>query len=279
MTEFLWMTLISRLGAGEFPYQRLRRWEGIVTRRLRLVVSCSCALASLALCLVYGAHVRQEAERVRSEALERYGGEVVTLVVATEGIEAGESVSRANAAEREWLVDLAPADAVTSIDSVIGSDVSVPVAAGVPLTGLNFRDAAEAVEVPEGRVALTVTVDDDLGVPPGVSAGELLAAYEVDEDGVQLLAGDVRVLSAPEGGAGMLSAGSITVAVAPDDVARMLAASAAGSLRLALPGERALEVAEGEQSAPASVPAEDDQTEADDEVAPGQGATEGVDES
>ena len=136
-----------------------------------------------------------------------------------------------------------------------------------------------AVEVPEGRVALTVPVDDDLGVPPGVSAGELLAAYEVDEDGVQLLAGDVRVLSAPEGGAGMLSAGSITVAVAPDDVARMLAASAAGSLRLALPGERALEVAEGEQSAPASVPAEDDQTEADDEVAPGQGATEGVDES
>lgn len=229
-----------------------------MTRRFRLILSGSCALLSAVLCLAYGGHVREESDRARVEALERYGGEVVTLVVATEGIEAGESVSRTNVSEREWLVDLAPADAVTRLDDVLGSEVSEPVAAGVPLTSLNFRDVTEAVEVPDDRVALTLPADEDLGVPPGTGAGEVLAAYETDERGVRLISDDVRVLSVPMTGQGPLSSGSITVAVEPDDVARLLAVSDAGSLRFALPGDRALELAEAEQGAPESVPAEGD---------------------
>lgn len=238
-----------------------------MTRRFRLLLSGSCALLSAVLCLAYGEHIREESERVRAEALERYGGEVVTLVVATEGIEAGESVSRSNVSERDWLVDLAPENAVTGLDTVIGAEVSVPVAAGVPLTELNFRDATEAVEVPSDRVALSVPLDDDLGVPPGTEAGESLAAYETNERGVQLISSDVRVLSAPQSSAGPLSAGSITIAVAPDEVARLLAASDEGSLRLALPGEQALELVEEGQSAPTNVPAESGQEGSEDEGA------------
>ncbi len=246
-----------------------------MTRRFRLILSGSCALLSAVLCLAYGEHVREESERVRAEALERYGGEVVTLVVATEGIEAGESVSRANASERDWLVDLAPADAVTGLDAVLGTEVSVPVAAGVPLTELNFRDATEAVEVPSDRVALSVPLDDDLGVPPGTEAGESLAAYETGELGVQLISSDVRVLSAPQSSAGPLSSGTITLAVAPDEVARLLAASDEGSLRLALPGEQALELVEEGQAAPTSVPAEPG-SDGGEGVDAGEGADEGA---
>ena len=246
-----------------------------MTRRCRLILSGSCALLSAVLCLAYGEHVREESERVRAEALERYGGEVVTLVVATEGIEAGESVSRANASERDWLVDLAPADAVTGLDAVLGTEVSVPVAAGVPLTELNFRDATEAVEVPSDRVALSVPLDDDLGVPPGTEAGESLAAYETGELGVQLISSDVRVLSAPQSSAGPLSSGTITLAVAPDEVARLLAASDEGSLRLALPGEQALELVEEGQAAPTSVPAEPG-SDGGEGVDAGEGADEGA---
>ena len=42
-----------------------------MTRRLRLVVSGSCALASLLLCLAYGGHVRQEAARAPAPARDR----------------------------------------------------------------------------------------------------------------------------------------------------------------------------------------------------------------
>lgn len=232
-----------------------------MTRRFRLVVSGSCAVLSVVLCLMYGGHVRAEAERERVEALERYGGELTTLVVATERIEAGESVSRVNVTEREWLVEMAPEEAVTRMDEVLGSEVSVPVAAGAPLTELNFRSEVGAIEVPEDRVALSVPVDDDLGVPPGTRVGESLAAYEAGVDGVQLLSDDVRVLVAPQSATGGLSTGSITVAVAPEEVARLLAASDEGSLRLALPGEGALASSESAQEAPTSVPPESEATE------------------
>ena len=225
-------------------------------RRFRFVASGVCALLAAAFCLAYGQQVREEVRQERTEALERYGGEVVTLVVATRGIEAGETVDRTNVAEQDWLADLAPADAVTSLDEALGAEVSVPVAEGVPLTALNFRDDAEAVEVPADRMALTVPADDDLGVPPGTKAGDTLAAYEVREGAVRLLVSDLRVLAAPQDSGGTFAEGELTVAVSPGDVAPMLAASEEESLRLALPGSDAIGAAEEAGGAPTDVPAE-----------------------
>lgn len=224
-------------------------------RRFRLVLSGSCAILAAMACLLYGEHTREEAERARAEALERYGGEVVSLVVATETIEAGGVIDRSNVAERDWVSDLAPADAVTGIDSVLGDEVSVPVSAGVPLTALNFRDAEDAVEVPADRMALSVPVSDDMGIASSMEVGATLAAYEVSDMGVRLLADDLQVLASPQSSGGPLSSGSVTVAVAPADVAQILAASGEGSLRLALPGEGALELAQEAPVAPTEVSA------------------------
>lgn len=226
-------------------------------RRTRLVVSGALALLAAAACVLYGQQVREEAQRVRAEALERYGGEVVRLVVATEGLEAGDVVSRTNVTEREWLADLAPRDAVTGIDEVLGSEVSVPAAAGAPLTSLNFRKATDAVEVPSGMVAISVPVTEDLGLPRSAEVGSALSAYEVTDEGVRLIAGSVEVIEAPADTGGLVAAGELTVAVAPEGVASILSASATGSLRLALPSEEAASVPEEQLQAPAEVGAED----------------------
>ncbi|WP_455138145.1 SAF domain-containing protein [Thermophilibacter sp.] len=227
-----------------------------MTRRFRLVVSGACALLAAALCLAYGQAEREKVERERSEALERYGGEVVSLVVATEGIEAGQVVDRGNVAERDWLADLAPEGAVTGIDAVLGSEVSVPVAAGAPLTDLNFRDPSDAVDVPADRVALSVPASGELGLPPATAPGDVLAAYEVTADGVRPISGDVQVLAVPSVGSGLMATGSVTVAVRPGEVARVLAASDEGSLRLALPGDEALAASGEAVAAPSEVTAE-----------------------
>ena len=224
-------------------------------RRFRLVLSGSCAVLAAMACLLYGEHTREEAERARAEALERYGGEVVSLVVATETIEAGGVIDRSNVAERDWVSDLAPADAVTGIDTVLGDEVSVPVSAGVPLTALNFRDAEDAVEVPADCMALSVPVSDDMGIASSMEVGATLAAYEASDMGVRLLADDLQVLASPQGSGGPLSSGSVTVAVAPADVAQVLAASGEGSLRLALPGEGALELTQEVPVTPTEVTA------------------------
>ena len=102
------------------PWLEVEDGKGVrMRRRFRLMVSGACALVAALACGVYGQHVRDEAERVRTEALERYGGEVVSLLVAPDGLEAGEVVDRQNVVERDWLADLAPEGAVVGIDAVL----------------------------------------------------------------------------------------------------------------------------------------------------------------
>lgn len=228
-----------------------------MTRRFRLVVSGACALLAAVLCGLYGQHVRDEADRVRAEALERYGGEVVSLVVAPEGLEAGDVVDRRNVTERDWLSDLAPRDAIVGMDEVLGAEVTIPAAAGTPLTSLNFRDNEDAVEVPSGCVALTVPVTQDLGLPVATAAGTTLAAYEVEDSGVSLVASDLLVLRAPADQSGIGSRGDVTIAARPESVASVLSASAEGSLRLALPADDAEDLSAGLGTAPTQVAPEE----------------------
>lgn len=230
----------------------------IVGGRLRLIVSAALAALSVVLCLLYGQGVRAEAERERAETLERYGGEVVRLVVATEQLEIGDVVSRQNVAERDWLADLAPQGALVSADELMGSEVTVPAAAGAPLSQLNFRETGGQVEVPDGKVALSLAVSEKLGLPAGLRAGSELAAYEVTDAGVRLVAGSLQVLSAPAEQQALGTRGAVVVAVQPGDVASVLAASAEGSLRMALPADDVEELETGAVAAPSRVEAEKD---------------------
>lgn len=206
-------------------------------KKLRLVLSGSLAAMTAGLCLLYGQQVHAEADAERAEVLERFGGERVQLVVAADGLEAGDTVTRQNVELREWVADLAPAGALMSLDDVVDRQITVPAAEGAPLTGLNFRDEGQMPEVPSGYMALQVPLSEKLGLTTSAPAGARLVAYEVADDGTRLIAGDVQVLVAAgaASGTGAVSRGSISVAVRPDDVAALLAASAEGSLRLVVP--------------------------------------------
>ena len=222
-------------------------------KRLRLVVSILCALVAGAVCLAYTAHVRDEAERTRTEAMRRYGGEVVSLVVATRTIEAGEVLSMTDVESRDWLSSLAPVGAQTSVDDVVGREVSVPACSGAPLTELNFRDPDEMAEVPSGHVAVSVPITEKLGVATGIAVGTHVVIYRAGEDVVKLIGGDATVLAVPSG-ASSLGRGSLTIAVTAKDVPEVLAASATGDLRLVVPASDVKELAAGTSVGKASVP-------------------------
>jgi pilus assembly protein CpaB len=188
------------------------------------------------LCVLYRDHVYQQVDDARSEALERYGGEIVSLVVATEPLEPGDMVSQSNVTTRDWLVDLAPKGALTDMAEALGKEVSEPASEGAPLTDINFRTDEATADVPNGYVALTLPVTDKLGISRNASQGLRLEAYQVTEAGSSLIAGDIQVLSQPVS-ASSLTESQITVAVLPDEVAAVLAASATGDLRLVVPAE------------------------------------------
>lgn len=219
------------------------------------MASAACALAVAGSFAGYANEVDAEAQRVRDEALARYGGEVVQLAVASTALEAGEVVGAGTVSMRDWLVDLAPADPITSLDDCMGKTLTVSVAAGSPLTSLNFRDATQTADVPSGHVAVTIPVSDKLGVSREVAPGAAVVAYETTADGTRLLAGNAIVLAAPGTSSGMgLASSTMTLAVMPEDVSKVLASSSAGELRLVLPAEDVSELDEGDvESAPTSV--------------------------
>ena len=205
--------------------------------RFRVMVSLACALASVAGGLAYANEVREQADRVRSDAIARFGGEVAQLVVAEQPLEAGDVISERNVRVRDWVADLAPVGAISSLDNAIGREVHVPVAQGAPLTELNFRDETSLSEVPDGHVAVSVPVSDKLGISRGVNRGARVSAYAVENGTPQLIASDVQVLSELGSATGVIASQQITIAVLPDDVSAILAASASGDLRLVIPAD------------------------------------------
>lgn len=225
-----------------------------MSRRFKIVLSAAFAVLAIVLCLAYGEGVRAEEKTRRQETLTRYGGEVVGLVVATTGLEEGQVVSPGDVARRDWVSDLVPEGAITNLDDVVGKKVTVAAASGAPLTQLNFRETGAAVEVPPGRIAVSVPMADKLGVGDGVVAGDRLVAYRVADGAATVLAREVTVLSVPEGARALASgAQAMTVALVPEDVSAVLAASTEGSLRFGLPADDVDAVGVGAPSAPTKV--------------------------
>ena len=197
-----------------------------MSRRFKVVLSGAFALLAVVLCLAYGESVRAEEESRRQETLTRYGGEVVSLVVATSQLEEGQVVSAGDVAKRDWVSDLVPEGAITNLDAAVGKKITVAAASGAPLTQLNFRETGAAVEVPPGKIAVSVPMADKLGVGEGVVAGDRLVAYRVADGAATVLAKEATVLSMPEGSRTLASGSQVmTVALSPADVSSVLAAS------------------------------------------------------
>lgn len=203
-----------------------------MTKRFRLLLSGALGVLALLACVAAADSARAEADAERQEAMTRYGGEVVQVVVATRNLEPGDEVSPYDCEMREWLVDLVPEGTLTSLEEHQGKRLTSPVVKGMPLTQVHLRTSDETVEVPSGRVAVTVPVQDKTGVSGTVATGTTLAVYRIQEGAVRLLARDVSVLASPSQGNGQ---GALTLAVEPSQVADVVAASTDGTLRLVQP--------------------------------------------
>lgn len=206
-----------------------------MTRRTRLIVSFGCAALAVVCCLAYANRVKEGVEQAQAQALERYGGEVTTLVVSQRAIEAGEVVAASDVEERDWLASLAPDQAIVRMDDVVGREITVPIVEGAPLTELNFRDATRMAEVPAGHVAVAVPITERLGVSRAIAVGSHVTMYRSVEGAAELLGSDAIVLVAPTSTGGDLGRGTVTIAVRAEDVPTVLSASTSGDLRLVVP--------------------------------------------
>ena len=223
-----------------------------MSRRFRFVLSGACALLAVLCCIVYGNQIKAEAEQSRAEVIERYGGEVVNLVVATKPIEAGDTISSSNTQVKSWVSDLAPEGSFTNADDIMGKQVTIPISAGTPLTKLNFRTNETTVTVPKGLVGISISHGEKTGLVGKVAAGTTLAAYEMTDHGIRLLSTQITLLS-DTGESAYISSTPLTVGVLPKDMTSILSAEAKGTLRLVVPGDEVDMSKLGTENAPTEV--------------------------
>lgn len=209
-------------------------------RSMRLALSLVAGLAAAALSIWYGASVRAEAERGRQEVLAEYGGELVSVCVASRDVGAGEVLDEGDVKVEKWIAGLLPDDATTSIDEVLGRRATSSIPRRAVLCPLYFDVRDGALEVPDGRVAVSVAVDAAHAVGGSVAPGTDVDVY-VSADGVtdRLCRSQVIDTSADDGDEAAGSLSWVTLAVDPERVTEVLAASARGTVSLTAPGERA----------------------------------------
>ncbi len=206
-----------------------------MSKRFRLILSAAFGVLALMACLGYGEQVRAEAETDRAEALERYGGELVGIVVATHDLEPGEKVDSLTCEERDWVAELVPEGTLTSLEDSLGLVLTSPVSAGTPITETAVREDSATLPIPEGTVAMAVALGDKTGVGSDVALGTSLVGYRVVDGETRTISTALTVIGSGE--ASGVAGSSITVAVPLQDVAAFIAAATDGSLRLVQPAD------------------------------------------
>ena len=208
-----------------------------VTKKTRVLISVLSALLASFCFFAYVQSVRAEAEKSRAEAIQKYGGELTSILVATKQIEPGETLSSSNTQLKSWISDLIPEGAITNPESVMGRTVSSVIGVGMPVVSLHLRSVASQISIPENLVGLTISHGEKYGLAERLSAGTKLAAYEVTDSLITCIASDIAVLSDDSEGT-LYTSSSVTLGLTPEQVPAVLSAYARGTLRFTLPGSK-----------------------------------------
>ena len=120
---------------------------------------------------------RGEADSARAEAMQRYGGEQVDVLVATKDIYPGETLDASNAERKTWLSDLLPSECISSLDEVKGMQATSLIISGEAVARQRFESGGSGIEVPQGCVALAAPAQDVQAVGGALTAGDVVDVY------------------------------------------------------------------------------------------------------
>lgn len=203
-------------------------------RRTRVVLSVISGVAAAAIAFLYVSSVRAEAERMQREALQRYGGELVNVCVATRDIDPGETLDETNVVVEEWVAALLPPDAAASLREVVGKTATSRIPKRAVLCPVYTEPREPALDTPSGLVAVSVAVDEAHAVGGALEGGDEVDVY-VSKDAVANRLGSAVVIEtsveATDGG----KLAWVTIGVKPEAVSEVLAATTSGAVTLVAP--------------------------------------------
>lgn len=139
----------------------------------RIAISLVAGVLAAALCMVYGSSIRSQAEQAQAETLAKYGGDRVEVCVAARDIDAGETLDETNVITQEWLASLLPRDAATELRQVRGDVTTSRIPKNAVICDVYTKAESHTLEVPKGKVAVSVAVDAEHSVGGRHGRGQL----------------------------------------------------------------------------------------------------------
>lgn len=207
-------------------------------RRKRLLISAMAGIIAAVVSYAAISEARREADRVKREAMEQYGGDLIAVCVASREIEPGEKIDEGNTTVTEWASTLLPAGSIEGLSDAVGRTATARIPAHAPLAEAYFEHEEGAVDVPRGMVAVSVASDCEHAVGGAIERGVRVDVYAQGDALADKLASakviDSNVLSAGGGDVQW-----VTLAVRPSEVRELLAATSRGMVTLAVPGDDA----------------------------------------
>ena len=142
-----------------------------------LIAGIICGIICAACVFLYTEMVYAEADSKRSEALERYGGEQVEVVVATRTIHPGETLDPSNCTTKTWLSDLLPDGALMELSEMEGKQATSLILEGEVVSQSRFNNETQELDIPAGYVAIALPAEDIQAVGGRISAGSKVDVY------------------------------------------------------------------------------------------------------
>ena len=122
-----------------------------------LIAGIICGIICAACVFLYTEMVYAEADSKRSEALERYGGEQVEVVVATRTIHPGETLDPSNCTTKTWLSDLLPDGALMELSEMEGKQATSLILEGEVVSQGRFNNETQELDIPAGYAAIAAS--------------------------------------------------------------------------------------------------------------------------
>lgn len=214
----------------------------MTTQRKQTIIAVACGLLAALCVFAYTASIKSEASMARAAALRQYGGERTQVLVANTDIPIGTPITKTNASQEEWLVDMLPqGKAAQSFDEEDGLVAQVEIRKNEPILLERIGDGSSRISVPDGLSAVSVSSDDVLAVGGAIRAGSVVDVYvEASTGEITLIGERILVLetSTPEN-AKDEKITWVTLAVKPTSVQELISASARGTIHFVLPGNSA----------------------------------------
>ena len=209
-----------------------------------LVCGVVCGLICAVCVFLYTEMVYAEADSKRTEALQRYGGEQVEVLVATKTIHPGETLDPSNCTTTTWLSDLLPEGALMNIDETAGKQATSLILQGEVISSSRFDNETKELDIPAGSVAIALPAQDVQAVGGSITVGSKVDVYATGTK-TTCLGRDLEVLATSAGTEESSTRSKITwvtLAVDPEKTQEFVAASQSMDIYFTLPSAKPKEL-------------------------------------